>query len=365
VENIAHTLLGATLAKAGLEKKTAYALPALMIAANLPDIDNFVGRGQSYFDHHRGVTHSFIGVAGLSLGLAAAVWAADRIRSGAGRKQVRFVPMWLVCALGALTHPFLDFLGDYGLRPLLPFSSKWYYGDLLSIVDPWVWLIFGCSLFLVTRTKSGRIAWIVFACALDAAIFFGAGKIFALCWTLLALAIAAGMSALRRYGIRPSRAALVSFLVYLGLAATAHYAILRRAWQSGPALVSEAIKKVSVLPGTPGVAGRWTVVLEGTDKYYVADVGLQNWADHPPQFEAYLKNLQNDCYREALAQPQMAALARFARFPSVQVRVSGETCSVLLRDLRYARRGSSGWGIATATVPLQSLKSSTAGSSHP
>lgn len=354
MENIAHTLLGATLAKAGLDKKTAYALPTLMIAANLPDIDNFVGRGQSYFDHHRGITHSFVGVAGLSLALAAAVWAADRIRSGAGRKQVRFLPLWLVSGIGVLTHPFLDFLGDYGLRPLLPFSSKWYYGDLLSIVDPWVWLIFGCSLFLATGMKSGKAAWIVFACALDAVIFLGAGKIFALCWTVLALVIAAGVSALRRYGIRPARAAVVIFLVYLGLAATAHYVILRRAWQAGPALVSDDVRKVSVLPGSPGAAGRWTVVLEGADNYYVADVGLQNWAEQPPQFETYVKNLHNDCYREALAQPQIAALARFARFPSVQVRVSGETCSVLLRDLRYARRSSSGWGVAAATVRLNS-----------
>ena len=364
MENIAHTLLGATLAKAGLEQKTAYALPTLMIAANLPDIDSFVGRGPSFFDHHRGITHSFVGVAGLSLALATAVWAAGRIRVATGGKQIRFLPLWLVCAIGVLSHPFLDFLGDYGLRPFLPFSSKWYYGDLLSIVDPWVWLIFGCSLFLATSTKSGKAAWIVFACVLDTVIFFGAGRIFALCWTVLALAIAAGVGVLRRYGVRPPRAALVIFLVYLGLAATAHHVILRRAWQAGPLLVSDAVRKVSVLPGRPGTAGRWTVVLEGADNYHIADVGLQNWTAHPPGFETYPKNLQDECYREALAQPQMASLARFARFPSVQVMVSGQSCAVLLRDLRYARQSASGWGVARATVPLNPTRQSV-GSSQP
>ncbi len=364
MENIAHTLLGATLAKAGLEKETAYALPTLIAAANLPDIDNFLGRGQSYFDHHRGITHSLVGVLGLSLALAGTVWAAGRIRSGAGRKEIRFLPLWLISAIGVLSHPFLDFLGDYGLRPFLPFSSKWYYGDLLSIVDPWVWLIFGCSLFLAARTKFGKTAWIVLACALDSVIFFAAGKIFALCWTMLALANAAGMSALRRYGVRPPRAAVVIFIVYLGLAATAHYAILREARQSGPPLVSDAVKKVSVLPGRPGTEGRWTVVLEGAEHYYIADVGLQNWSERPPKFETYSKNLQDKCYREALAQPQIAALARFARFPSVQVSVSGGLCSVLLRDLRYARQSDSGWGVAKATVPLNSIAQQPAGS-HP
>ncbi len=364
MENIAHTLLGATLAKAGLEKKSAYALPILLIAANLPDIDNFVGRGQSYFDHHRGITHSFVGATGLSLALAAAVWAAGRIRPASGGRQLRFLPLWLISAIGVLSHPFLDFLGDYGLRPFLPFSSKWYYGDLLSIVDPWVWLIFGCSLFLATSTKPGRAAWIVLACVLNAVIFFAAGRILALIWTMAAIVIAGGMSVLRRYRIRPPRAAIALFLVYLGLASAAHYAILHRAWREGPTLVSDSVRKVSVLPGRPGTAGRWTVVMEGEDHYYIADVGLGNWAAHPPKFETYRKNLQDEFYREALAQPQIAALARFARFPSVQVRVDGDSCSVVLRDLRYARESASGWGVAKATVPLNSSREPAAGS-HP
>ncbi len=352
MENIAHTLLGATLAKAGLEKKTAYALPSLMIAVNLPDIDNFVARGQSYFDHHRGITHSFVGVLGLSLALAATVWTAGRFCFGAGKKPVRFLPLWIVSALGVLSHLFLDFLGDYGVRPFLPFGSKWYYGDLLSIVDPWLWLIFGCSLFLATKSKFGKSAWIVFACALDGVIFSAAGKMFSLWWTTLALAITGGVFALRRKGIAPPRAALAGFIVYLGLAAAVHYAILQRAWQEGPPLVADAVRKVSVLPGRPGTAGRWTVVIEGDHDYHIAEVGIHDWVKHPPRFESYSRNLQDECYREALSQPQMSALARFARFPSVLVRVSGGLCLVTLRDLRYARRDGSGWGVATATVPL-------------
>jgi inner membrane protein len=365
MDNIAHTLFGATLGKAGLEKKTAYAMPALVIAANLPDIDIFLTRSQSYLDRHRGITHSFVGMVGLSFLLAGAIWAAGRLRLIAGRRQIRFFALWFVSAIGILSHLFLDVLGDYGLRPLLPFSSKRYYGDLINVVDPWVWLIFGCSLFLAARMKSSRLAWVALACVLDAAIFFASGKVFALGWTLVVLAVTGAMSALERQGgIRPSRAAILLFLAYLGLAGAEHHAMLRRAWQAGPSLVSDTIWNVSVLPGRPGTVGKWTVVLEGPDNYYVADTGLQNWRGHPPKFETYPKNLQDACYREALTQPQMASLARFARFPSVEVKVSGDLCHVLFRDLRYARGGASGWAVATATVPLNWRGRSTA-SGHP
>jgi membrane-bound metal-dependent hydrolase YbcI (DUF457 family) len=363
VENIAHTLLGATLAKAGLDEKTPFALPALMIAANLPDVDNFFARGQSYLDYHRGITHSLVGLFGLSAALAATTWAVGRHRLPTdAKKQVRFLPLWLVCGIGIATHPFLDLLGDYGLRPFLPFSSKRYYGDLLSIVDPWLWLIFGCSLFLVTKTKPGKTAWLVLACALDALIFLVAGRLFALCWAVFAAMMTAVLSAFQRRGFRPSRVSVAVFSGYLVLAGAARQAIVHRAWQSGPRLVSDRIDKVSVLPGSPGTAGRWTVVLEGRTRYHIAEVGLQNWTANPPTFESYPKNLQDTHYRAALAQPQIATLARFARFPSAEVTISGENCRVRLRDLRYARRSTSGWGAAEAVVPNKPGRQSTTGS---
>jgi len=360
MDNVAHTLLGATLAKAGLGRKTACSLPALMIAANLPDIDIFVAGNQGYFDHHRGITHSFVGVLGLSLALTGAFWIAGRMGFIAGRKQIRFLALWFISAIGILSHLLLDVLGDYGLRPLLPFSPKWYYGDLLSIVDPWVWLVFGCSLFLATETKSGKTAWIAFACVLNTVIFFAAGRIFALCWAIMALVITGGMKALHRRAVNPSRAAFVLFFAYLGLAATVHHAILLMARQTGPLLVSDAISKVSVLPGRPGTAGKWTVILEGSDSYYVTDTGLKNWSLHPLKFERYPKNLRDECYLEALKQPQMAALARFARFPCVEVKVSGGLCQVLFRDLRYARSGTSSWAAETAIVPCNCRRKYTA-----
>ncbi len=39
MDNVTHSLIGAVLGQAGLKRKTGLAMPALIIAANLPDID--------------------------------------------------------------------------------------------------------------------------------------------------------------------------------------------------------------------------------------------------------------------------------------------------------------------------------------
>ncbi len=162
MENIAHTLVGYSLSKAGLQKTTPYATAALMIGANLPDVE-VAGSlfGANYLDSHRGVSHSAAGILVLSVGLAGAFWIVSRIRRTGARERLKLFPLWYVSFLGLLSHPLLDFLNDYGLRPWLPFNSRKYYGDLLSIVDPWLWLIFGSAAFLMTASRRGRIRWAV------------------------------------------------------------------------------------------------------------------------------------------------------------------------------------------------------------
>ena len=42
MDNLCHTLVGAAIGEAGLKHRTRYAQAALMIAANLPDVDVLV-----------------------------------------------------------------------------------------------------------------------------------------------------------------------------------------------------------------------------------------------------------------------------------------------------------------------------------
>ena len=65
------------------------------------------------------------------------------------------------------THPLLDWTNNYGIRFLLPWSQKWSYGDLVFIVDPYLWLILGGASFLLTaRTKLLKFTWAAFAAVL-------------------------------------------------------------------------------------------------------------------------------------------------------------------------------------------------------
>ena len=66
-------------------------------------------------------------------------------------------------ALAVLTHPILDWLNNYGMRWLMPFDGRWFYGDALFIVDPWVWLALGGVLFLGwSRNAWSSALWAVF-----------------------------------------------------------------------------------------------------------------------------------------------------------------------------------------------------------
>ena len=65
MENLAHSLIGVVLARTGFEKKVPFGTAAIVIAANLPDIDSIATFWGAlyYLHHHRGITHSFLGLA--------------------------------------------------------------------------------------------------------------------------------------------------------------------------------------------------------------------------------------------------------------------------------------------------------------
>jgi inner membrane protein len=51
----------------------------------------------------------------------------------------------------------LDFLNTYGVRFLYPFSRRWFYGDALFIVDPWVWIALALGIaFSKVRARQGH-----------------------------------------------------------------------------------------------------------------------------------------------------------------------------------------------------------------
>src|SRR5437764_7254640 len=142
MDNLTHSLVGAVLGRAGLKRLTPYAMPALIVSANLPDIDSFVARlwGEDPIAAHRGFTHGIGGLVTMPFLAAAIILAWQRFRPSK-EGPVELGGLLVACFLGTLSHPFLDFATSYGTRLLEPFSHRWLYGDTLFIIDPWIWIM--------------------------------------------------------------------------------------------------------------------------------------------------------------------------------------------------------------------------------
>ena len=130
------------MGRMGLKRLSPRAMPALILAANLPDIDSFVASlfGVEPIAAHRGFTHGIGGLATMPFLAVAIIWLWDKLRPGKDG-SLKFGGLLLACFLAVLSHPLLDFATSYGTRLLEPFSHRWFYGDTLLILDPWIWLM--------------------------------------------------------------------------------------------------------------------------------------------------------------------------------------------------------------------------------
>ena len=161
MDNLTHSLVGALIGQAGLKRKTGLAMPALIIGANIPDIDAacFLWlEGVQHLAFRRGITHGPPAWLLLPLVLAGALlwfdrWQGRRGKRPAARLPVRFGWLYTLALIACLTHPALDWLNSYGIRLLEPFSSRWFYGDTLFIIDVWLWLGLGLALWLSLRRE--------------------------------------------------------------------------------------------------------------------------------------------------------------------------------------------------------------------
>ncbi|MFZ1742511.1 MAG: metal-dependent hydrolase, partial [Pontixanthobacter sp.] len=165
MDNLTHSLVGALLGQAGLKGKTGLAMPALIIGANLPDVDAacfFWLDGVEHLGFRRGITHGPPALVLLPLILAGLLygfdhWQAKRGQSRFGRPEgrlpVSFKWLFLLSFIGCLTHPAMDWLNVYGIRLLEPFSHRWFYGDTLFIIDVWLWAIMGIGIWLSLRRE--------------------------------------------------------------------------------------------------------------------------------------------------------------------------------------------------------------------
>jgi len=141
------------MGRAGLNRKTALATATLALAAEAPDLD-ILGNFKDPvfgFAHHRGFTHSLLGVALVSAAVVGFMYLVWRLR-GRKTKNPNLPPRWgllfLFSYLAGLSHILLDFTNNYGVRPFWPFSERWYSWDIVFIIEPVILILLVAGLVL-------------------------------------------------------------------------------------------------------------------------------------------------------------------------------------------------------------------------
>ncbi|KHL25757.1 hypothetical protein PK98_03815 [Croceibacterium mercuriale] len=166
MDNLTHSMVGALIGQAGLKRRTGLAMPALIIGANIPDVDAtcvLLGEMQ-HLALRRGLTHGPLAMLVLPLLLAVGLWWFDRWQARRGtrpaaRLPVRFGWLWMLSLIACLSHPAFDWLNSYGVRLLEPFDQRWFHGDILFIIDLWLWLGMGSAIWWSLRRERRGANW--------------------------------------------------------------------------------------------------------------------------------------------------------------------------------------------------------------
>lgn len=244
----------------------------------------------------------------------------DHVVRRAGRATLPSgaVPSQLVFLAGIaiFTHPILDTLNTYGVRWLMPFSGRWFYGDTLFIVDPWLWLMLGLGFVWSGRPRGRRTS---------------------------------------RLNTGPARTALLLSAGYIAVMALS--GVLARRITTGEltALTGERVDALMVGPVlvTPFVREVVATQRSGYRK------GTFHWLRRPhidpASIERYPRARPDGAaVSAAVTTPLGKRFLSWARFPVFQVDAApGGGALVQIFDLRYADHPTTGFG--SVTIPVQAL----------
>jgi inner membrane protein len=316
MDNLCHSLVGAALAEAGLKKRTALATATLVIGANLPDVDvlAYAWGSDAALGFRRGWTHGVLALALWPFVLTGMMLAWDRLvrrRRHPDAEPAHAGALLLLSTVSILSHPFLDWLNTYGLRWLMPFRDVWYYGDVLFIADPWIWLALGIG-WLWSRRRSRK-----------------------------------GSPSPER----PARTALALVSVYI--------LCLWGVKLASAEVVRKELGEKGIAPGRL-MAGplalspfRRQIVAESRDRYAL---GTVDWLHEPrfiPGTPSFVEKDEDPAIRKAVESTYEGRIfLHWARYPFYQIEVEeGGRRRVSIMDARYTINPGTGFGRLTLELP--------------
>jgi inner membrane protein len=317
LEPITHFLTGAVLARAGFNRKTALATATMTLAAEAPDLDVFWGfKGPVYsFAHHRGFTHSFLGLILVSAVVVGFMYLVWRLR---GRKTniPGLLPRWgllfLFAYIAGLSHILLDYANNYGIRPFWPFWEKWYSWDIVFIVEPALYVILVAGLVLPAIFSRYQL--------------LPRGRRFA----VIALVCVAGLYAARDHEHR-----------------NAVHAVQQQRFNSAAPL------RVSAYPYYWNIF-RWYAVAETPDFFATSDINSRSGEMNNRELEMFSKPPETPVTLAAKKSYLGRVYLDWARYPLVTETQSGKDWMVHFRDLRYDYPSLRGRIMLSCSVELNS-----------
>jgi inner membrane protein len=301
VDNVTHTLTAVALSQAGLNRKTRFATLALVVGANLPDVDLVWAYGgtATYLKYHRGITHSLLGVTVLAALLAGIIYFAGR--GAAPKKNAPPLDgrwLFLLCWIGTASHLLMDFTNQYGVRPFLPFSGRWYAWDIMFIFDPLLLalLALGLGVPAILRLASEEV---------------GARR------------------PTYRWGAMFSLACLV---LLWGVRDLAHRRVL--GFLDSHTYGEENPVRLGAFP-SPANPFSWSAVVETESAYHVLPANALASDVDASNTEVFRRPQPSPILDAALKSRTGAIFASFARFLWAEVYENDDGSEVLLRDLRF------------------------------
>ena len=365
MDPLAHTLFGATMAEAGLKRKTAFATATLIIGANIPDVDAlamFISSDYALLVR-RGWTHGILALLIWPFLLTGLMIVIDKFLQKRKKSAAKGPPLnrgWLlmIAFLGVWSHPLLDWLNTYGVRVLMPFDDTWFYGDTLFIVDPWLWLLVAAGVVLArSETWKGVSAWLLLgvsatALVLSAEIVPVAAKVI---W-LLGISSIVAMRWSGKFNEKTPTvglmmlisAILYSLLMFAGARITVNHA--------GNYFAEEGININEIMPNPlPARVLLRTGIAASDTHYYRFSVNWFNADSFELQGDPIPITSPDEITQAAIQSNEVEGLMNWIRFPHYEVREENSGWVVIIRDLRYVHPQQETFeGIGIAFVYLNS-----------
>jgi inner membrane protein len=362
MDNLTHSLVGLAAAKAGCERLSPGATAVCLLATNAPDGDVaillFADRW-TFLQYHRHITHSILGSVVIALLIPIMFWLAARLLSRLRSRpaSVRLKGLLLASIIVTATHPFLDWTNNYGVRLLLPWSSKWFYGDLVFIVDPFIWVLLGSTVFLLTAKRKWQLGlWLLVASVLTYLVITAPSerglenpRLLQALWVaaITATVLLYRLGAPQRLGRKIAWSAFGILAIYWTSLGVLHSMAVKEVAFAANSIAVQNGETVTDFAAMPMLANpiRWQAVTETNRAAYRFEVSLTDGVRHAlapiryPRADATVSPFARRAGQDRRAQIFLG----FARFPVYKV-VGADCMSetvVQLADLRYTQPGSS------------------------